>query len=98
MQQPAPTETEIAQHAQKIRGALEQGALTCDLTRYMLDLIYAGHTDLAWQFFDVAWPPDIAGKTKFLAEFISELAASQYWLELRDMNNFDFIGYMQDQN
>ncbi len=99
MRQPAPTEAEIAQHAQMVRKILESGAFDCSnhFSSYMLDLIYAGHADLAWQFFDMAWPPDKAGKTKFLAEFMSELAASQYWPELREMNNFDFIGYMQDQ-
>ncbi len=100
MQQPPPTEAELAQHAKRARNILESGAFDCshELLGYMIDLIYAGHADLAWRFFDMAWPSDKSGKTKFLAEFMSQLASGQYWPELRKMNNFDFIDYLQDQN
>ena len=40
----------------------------------MLDLIYTGHEDLAWQYFDLVWPAKKKGKQKFLADFKEQLA------------------------
>ena len=48
----------------------------------MLELIYSGHSDLAWKFFDEAWPAKRPGKDKFLADFCSQLATSSYWPDL----------------
>jgi hypothetical protein len=45
---------------------------------YMLDLIYGGHEDLAWQYFDLVWPAKKKGKEKFLADFKEQLALSTY--------------------
>jgi hypothetical protein len=44
----------------------------------MLDLIYTGHEDLAWQYFDLVWPAGKPGKNKFLADFNEQLAESYY--------------------
>lgn len=44
----------------------------------MLDLIYTGHEDLAWQYFDLVWPAKKKGKQKFLADFKEQLALSTY--------------------
>lgn len=44
----------------------------------MLDLIYTGHEDLAWQYFDMVWPVKKAGKEKFKADFKEALAESYY--------------------
>ena len=44
----------------------------------MLDLIYTGHEDLAWQYFDMVWPAKKAGKGKFLADFKEQLSKSAY--------------------
>jgi hypothetical protein len=100
MRQPAPSEIELARHAQEVQRSPEWKYLNCppEFLRYMLDLIYTGHADLAWQFFDMAWPPEEKGKNQFLAEFVAELATSQYWPELRKMNNMDVYGYLQDPN
>jgi hypothetical protein len=45
---------------------------------YMLDLIYTGHEDSAWQYFDLVWPAKKKGKEKFLADFKEQLAWSAY--------------------
>ena len=45
---------------------------------YMLDLIYTGHEELAWQYFDLVWPAKKKGKEKFLADFKEQLALSAY--------------------
>lgn len=49
----------------------------------MLDLIYTGHANMAWSFFDKAWPPGAPGKAELLQEFRDKLSHSPYWGELR---------------
>lgn len=44
----------------------------------MIDLIFTGHEDLAWQYFDMVWPKAKPGKAKFLADFKETLADSYY--------------------
>jgi hypothetical protein len=44
----------------------------------MLKLIYTGHEDLAWQYFDLVWPAKKTGKEKFLADFKEQLSKSVY--------------------
>lgn len=45
----------------------------------MLELIYTGHEDLAWQFLDLVWPPQKQGKALFIRDFNKQLLESQYW-------------------
>lgn len=91
MQQPAPPPDEITARMQEVKvdpyWKVGVEYPPDKLWAYMLDLIYTGHADLAWQFFDQAWPTEVPGKTKFLAEFMSQLASSPYWPELKKMNN-----------
>lgn len=51
----------------------------------MLDLIYGGHPDLAWELFDESWPKNLAGKATFAKEFCSVLKKSRYWHDLKEM-------------
>jgi hypothetical protein len=57
-----------------------------ELWANMLDLIYSGHADMAWDFFDKAWPKNIKGKEAFLKEFRSSLKSSQFWPGIKEMN------------
>lgn len=50
-----------------------------ELWSYMLELIYTGHPELAWQFCNMAWPPQVPGKEAFLMDFRSQLAQSPFW-------------------
>ncbi len=52
---------------------------TADYWRTPLELMYTGHEDLAWKFFDDAWPEGVAGKDAFLAEFRQLADQSAYW-------------------
>jgi hypothetical protein len=45
----------------------------------MLDLIYTGHEDLAWQYLDLVWSPQKQGKEIFVEDFKNQLAQSRYW-------------------
>lgn len=41
------------------------GTLSPELWGTMLDLIYGGHREMAWEFLDIAWPPRVHGKERF---------------------------------
>lgn len=45
----------------------------------MLDLIFTGNEDLAWQFLDLVWPPQKQGKAIFIKDFKNQLLKSLYW-------------------
>lgn len=45
----------------------------------MIDLIYTGNEELAWQFLDLVWPPQKQGKALFIRDFKKQLSESQYW-------------------
>ncbi len=52
----------------------------------MLDLIYTGNMDQAWELLERAWPGGISGKEEFLTEFKTQLRTSPFWRELRKLN------------
>lgn len=53
----------------------------------MLNLIYSGHEDLAWQYFELVWPIDKPGKDKFAADFKEALAESYYGTKTINTSN-----------
>lgn len=48
----------------------------------MVNLMYNGHADLAWQVFDQSWPAKQPGKDFFVGQFCHELHGSLYWADL----------------
>lgn len=55
-------------------------------TDVMLDLIFSGNEDLAWQFLDLVWPPQKQGKALFIRDFKKQLLESQYWQMILEDN------------
>lgn len=53
------------------------------LWRTMLELIYTGHAERAYGFFDEAWPVSLPGKDSFRREFDRQLRSSRFWPDLR---------------
>jgi len=49
----------------------------------MLDLIYGGNSQVAWDFFSRAWPKNEKGENEFLAAFKAKLQTSPYWADLK---------------
>jgi len=87
MQRPAPTPAEWNKAVREATDAFgENGGfgdgIGSELWSNMLDLIYTGHSDLAWKLFDQAWPPQRPAKDKFLSGFCSQLKTSAYWPDL----------------
>jgi len=52
------------------------------LWKNMLDLMYTGHSDLAWNLFDQSWRPTRKDKTAFAKDFCQQLSGSHYWPDL----------------
>lgn len=95
MYQAPPDVGVLAEKAEKIAAALfdpnapeARPALwhNPDLWGVMLDLIYTGHADLAFDFLDQAWPSDRPGKAEFRQEFLQQLATSPFFDGLKLLN------------
>lgn len=54
------------------------------LWKNMLDLIYGGHSDLAWKLLDESWPKTLEGEATFANDFCSQLRKSRYWRDLKE--------------
>jgi predicted secreted protein len=53
----------------------------------MLDLIYTGHEELAWQYLDLVWPAQKKGKELFIKDFKHTLSESPFWKVIVESNN-----------
>lgn len=88
MQRPAPTTDEWQKGLADVRHelTLEEknmfNFLPQVLWKEVLDLIYTGHSDLAWKFLNEAGPKAQAGPYPDLATFCSKLKTSPYWPDL----------------
>ncbi|HLM61130.1 MAG TPA: emp24/gp25L/p24 family protein [Pyrinomonadaceae bacterium] len=88
MQKAAPPLAKLKQEAASFRAKMPLDAYTsyeagADLGEAfwgrMLELIYSGHEDLAWQYFDWAWNPRKKGKENFRKDFEKQLASSEFY-------------------
>jgi len=53
----------------------------------MLNLIYGGHADLAWDFYEWSWlSADIPSKKQFITNFTKRLVGSEYWSDIYQLN------------
>jgi hypothetical protein len=88
MKKPAPTLAALRRKAAAAKDKINLNPYTSPEDNFndfeeafwgeMLDLIYTGHEDLAWKYFDMVWPAKKRGKEKFLADFKEQLAQSSY--------------------
>ena len=51
----------------------------------MLDLIYSGHRQAAWEFLETAWPKQVRGRDAFRHDFNEQLKTSPYWKSVAQM-------------
>jgi hypothetical protein len=88
MQRPRPSEKAWNKAIKEAKDAFAAGGSFGDgigsaLWSNMLNLIYTGHSDLAWKLFDEAWPRERPNRDKFLAGFCTQLKTSPYWPDLQ---------------
>jgi hypothetical protein len=88
MKKPAPSLAKLKEMARakrtKIslkpyRGVKDSGIDEEVFWDVMLDLIYTGHEDLAWQYLDLVWPAQRKGKALFISDFKHALSGSPFW-------------------
>ena len=88
MKRPVPTPREWQSGLDAVQNelALEQkgyaNSLPNVLWQEVMDLIYTGHSDLAWKFLDEVGPQAQQGNYPDLADFCSRLKTSPYWADL----------------
>jgi hypothetical protein len=88
MQHPEPTPAEWKKAVRDAGSDLGEPSSFGDghgseLSRNMVNLIYTGHSDLAWKLVDQAWPSQRPGKDEYISGFCSQLKTSPYWPQLR---------------
>ncbi|MGC2112206.1 MAG: hypothetical protein WA655_21990 [Candidatus Korobacteraceae bacterium] len=85
MSKPAPTRAQLDSTIASIKSdeAWDKDVPPV-LWRAMLDLIYTGHPDLAWEIWDQSWPAKKPGKAGFLGAFCERLSTSDYFYDLSD--------------
>ena len=86
MQTPTPTNAEWNKDLSAAQKAVNAGSVDDigqSLWGVVLDLIYAGHSDLAWKFVDAAGPKAQEKPFPALADFCGLLKQSPYWPDLQ---------------
>ncbi|MGA2572325.1 MAG: hypothetical protein ABSF23_17605 [Terracidiphilus sp.] len=86
MQTPAPTAAEWNKElsaAQTVVAAGDAESIGTTMWQTVLDLIYTGHSDLAWKFVDALGPKAQQKPLPSLGDFCSLLKASPYWADLQ---------------
>lgn len=81
MHAPAPPAKDLNELAAKVRTKLKADEYlwyNSQLWGTMLDLIYTGNAELAYDFLDTTWPVERPGKDQFLADFKKQLNESPY--------------------
>jgi hypothetical protein len=85
MKKPAPTQAVWNKELRKAQKAVHDGAVD-DMGQAMwgvvFDLMYTGHSDLAWKFVDALGPRAQQKPFASLEDFCSLLKKSQYWADL----------------
>jgi len=84
MRKPAPSRKDLEERSQQVQENTfeywqKNGWVPEHLLATMLELLYTGHPDLAWEFVEMAWPPGISGKDDFISRFRAMLRGSRYW-------------------
>jgi hypothetical protein len=79
MRQPPPDTAGLAERAKELSDGWVSGEPPAELWGYAVDLVYQGHPELAWHFFDLAWPPTVSGKREFLRDLQARLRGSPCW-------------------
>ena len=88
MKKPAPTAAKLKRDAALMKAKINLNTYTSPEDNFndweepfwaeMLDLIYTGHEDLAWQYFDLVWPAKKKGKEKFRSDLNEQLSMATY--------------------
>ncbi len=85
MHKPPPSHEYLEGRAQEAQEDTSWGVrnawpdVPASLLNTMLELLYTGHPDLAWEFLEMAWPQNIPDKDDWASDFRATLEESQFW-------------------
>ena len=89
MRRPALPHEDLYQMAAEIKAlpdwAEEQPPVS--LWDDMLNLIYTGNMEQAWDLVQLSWPDGTDGKERFLTDFKAQLRESPFWEDIQRMNH-----------
>ena len=74
---------EVSAEAQKVVAAGDADSIGTTMWQTVLNLIYGGHSDLAWKFVDALGPKAQQSPLPTLADFCSVLKTSPGWPDLQ---------------
>jgi hypothetical protein len=88
MRKAPPTPLVLAARSRKLAAIVPPpgSAVPYELYEYMLELVYGGNAQSAWQALERVWPKGKPGKAEFRQDFLSELEKSPFWPQIRRMN------------
>ncbi len=100
MRQNPPSKEEMKEYLTE-----NKGRFVSYVWKYMLDLIYTGNGEIAWEFYDMvewdeAWEENImnersargvGSKEDFLGAFKEQLSTSPYWDGIKSLNNWEML-------
>lgn len=101
MRDPPPSDAQFQEKIKQVKAEFQAGeydsahelgtetVVPPEMWEYMLDLIYSGNGNRAWEFFDQVWPENVKGKEKFKRDFKHQLAQSKYWPDIKSLNDWN---------
>ena len=83
MRYPAPTPEQWKNALKDVDDVVDDRPSLGVLWDTVLDLIYTGHSELAWKFVEEVNPNALKGNNPSLGDFCSMLKISEYWPDLK---------------
>jgi hypothetical protein len=89
MRRPPPSSDALRSEIEALHGEIARAQRpTPALWGRMLDYIYSGNAEVAFQLLDGAWPEGVPGKASFLLQFGAQLSFSPYWDTVAELNGW----------
>jgi hypothetical protein len=89
MRRPPPSPDALKSEIAALHGELARAKRPVPgLWARMLDYIYSGNAEIAFQLLDGAWPAELPGKASFLLQFGAQLSFSPYWDTVAELNGW----------
>ena len=86
-----PDQETLNELTQEIKETFDGEDIPYPLYATVLDLIYSGNEDIAWEFFEEAWPSDTKSKQEFKRNFIDQICGSDFALMLEPVDKAGFM-------
>lgn len=85
MRTPKPSEQEVEKARTDARELFANfdASVSGVFWNWVMQWIYSGHDDFAWNFVDEQWPATVPGKEKWTEDFCAMLADGPYWADLQ---------------